>query len=554
MNDLLGVTIDDLVASLKSRRIRIPSDIGAFVALEAVEALLRGPAIVRGGDVRIAEDGTVSVFAPPNSASAEEAARSVIALLATLLVASGTGVPPVLVGLVEHGAGSGPAALERLRDELEASLVPLNRGASRRVLSRMIREARRAASQAESALDEVPEDQLDDALDDLIGVAPKKPAASSGARGVSDPDLAAPAFQAPPADLSDPFADPDKDPHPLSVTPPPGAIVAPVPTRPRKEALSDAITLDEPKPELAAIAAPKRATPSGPAKPAPRAREMAPEPEPPVEPAPKPRAKSAPVSPPSFDEFEAAPKSAGRGGGLLWVLAFVVVILFAIAGVALMRPDLVDLALGRPPAPEAPAGPTPEEQEAALRAHRARFGALTVRSTPDRAQVLMFVGRGPAMATQLPTGMAYELVAIADGRAPTRAIVPADAQWERTAEGPRYELAMQTGDEAMPADRMVLGDTRLPRDALGAPSPELGSIRVVTNPPGAKVYLLVGFTPQVTVQNVRTDEVVELLVYREGHALQRVPVMPSDWREGEDGTKTAEVDVTLTPLAPQRGR
>ncbi|AKF06694.1 hypothetical protein [Sandaracinus amylolyticus] len=551
MNDLLGVTIDDLVASLKSRRIRIPSDIGAFVALETVEALLRGPAIVRGGDVRIAEDGTVSVFAPPNSASAEEAARSVIALLATLLVASGTGVPPVLVGLVEHGAGSGPAALERLRDELEASLVPLNRGASRRVLSRMIREARRAASQAESALDEVPEDQLDDALDDLIGAPAKKPAAPAGARGMSDPDLAAPAFSAPPADLSDPFADPEKDPHPLSVTPPPGAVISPIP-RVRHEAPSDAITLDEPRPELAAIAAPKRTTPKEIAKPAPRVREPAPEPAPAIESErpPKPRAKA----PPSFDEFEAAPKSTGRGGGLIWGLAFVVVILFAIAGVALMRPDLVDVALGRPPAPEAPAGPTPEEQEAALRAHRARFGTLTVRSTPDRAQVLMFVGRGPAMATQLPTGMAYELVAIADGRAPTRAIVPADAQWERTADGPRYELAMQTGDQAMPPDRMVLGDTRLPRDALGAPGPELGSIRVVTNPPGAKVYLLVGFTPQVTVQNVRTDEVVELLVYREGHALERVPVMPSDWREGEDGTKTADVEVTLRPLAPQRGR
>ena len=176
-----------------------------------------------------------------------------------------------------------------------------------------------------------------------------------------------------------------------------------------------------------------------------------------------------------------------------------------------------------------------------------------MRSTPDRAQVLLFVGRGPAIARQLPTGMAYELVAIADGRTPTRAIVPADAQWEATPEGPRYELAMQTGDEPMPPERLVLGDTRLPRDALGAPGAELGSIRVVTNPPGAKVYLLVGFTPQVTVANVRTDEVVELLVYREGHALERVAVMPSDWRDGEDG-KVAEIDVTLRPTAPARGR
>nr|MDQ3032269.1 hypothetical protein [Myxococcota bacterium] len=253
-----------------------------------------------------------------------------------------------------------------------------------------------------------------------------------------------------------------------------------------------------------------------------------------------------------FEDPEPAPKSGSSV--LMWVLAFVLVALIGAAGVAVLRPDLVDLAVGREPPPEAPRGPTPEEQAAALREHRARFGTLTVRSTPDRAQVLMFVGRGPALARQLPTGMAYELVAIAEGRIPTRSVVPADAQWETTPEGPRYELAMQTGDGEMPADRLVLGDTQLPRDALGAPSADLGSIRVITNPPGAKVYLLVGFTPQVTVANVRTDEAVELLVFLDGHGLERIVVGPSDWTEAEDGSKTADVDITLRPLAPQRIR
>lgn len=529
MNDLLGVTVDDLVASLKSRRIRVPSEIGAFVALETCEALSRGPAVVRGGDVRIAEDGTISVFAPPNSASAEDAARSVVAVLASLLVAAGTGVPPALIALIEQGPGGGAGALDRLRDELEASLVPLNRSAARRVLSRMIREARRASMRPDAQLDDVPEEQLDDALDDLLGGGGGRPD-----RGVSDPDLQAPAFAAPPADLSDPFADPKRDAHPLSVRPPPPTAEEPPPPPPAREELAprapekkQPITLDESEPEPIA---------------------------PPAKPAPSPAAPPrAPRRDPTFDELETEPRARGGGGSaVMWVLAFVVVGLLAVAGVALLRPDLVDRALGREPPPEAPQGPTDEEREAALRAHRARFGTLTVRSTPDRAQVLMFVGRGPAIATQLPTGMAYELVAIADGRTPTRAVVPADAEWESTPEGPRYELAMQTGDTEMPADRLVLGDTRLPRDALGAPSADLGSIRVVTNPPGAKVYLLVGFTPQVTVANVRTDEIVELLVYRDGHALERVAVMPSDWQETEDGTKTASVDVTLRPTPRAR--
>src|SRR5687768_11841716 len=120
MNDLLGVSIDDLVTSLKSRRLRIPSEIGAFVALETCEALEGGPAAIRGSDVRIADDGTVSVIAAPNSATPEEAARAVTSILASLLVAAGTGVPPVLISLIEHGPETGPHALERLREELES--------------------------------------------------------------------------------------------------------------------------------------------------------------------------------------------------------------------------------------------------------------------------------------------------------------------------------------------------------------------------------------------------------------------------------------------------
>ena len=63
-----------------------------------------------------------------------------------------------------------------------------------------------------------------------------------------------------------------------------------------------------------------------------------------------------------------------------------------------------------------------------------------------------------------------------------------------------------------------------------------------------------GFTPQVQVQNVRTDEIVELLVYLEGHRVERVLVAPSDWVAGEDGGRTADVAVTLTPTRPTRIR
>ena len=96
----------------------------------------------------------------------------------------------------------------------------------------------------------------------------------------------------------------------------------------------------------------------------------------------------------------------------------------------------------------------------------------------------------------------------------------------------------------MEASRLDLGSSRLPDD-LGIPRAEMGSVRVVTSPPNAKVYLLVGFTPDVRVENVGTEEIVELLVYLPGHDVERVVVGPSDWHDTEDGTRAAELDVTL---------
>ncbi|MFW5920931.1 MAG: hypothetical protein ACOCUS_03770, partial [Polyangiales bacterium] len=149
MSELLGVTVEELVRLLKQRGGRLPFEIGAFVALEVCEQLVEGPAVAKPTEVRIASDGSISVYAPPNSASAEQAARSVVDVLAHLLVAAGQGVPPVLLELVEQGPADGRWDLARLRDELEASLVPLNRAAARRVLSRMLREIQREPAGAQ---------------------------------------------------------------------------------------------------------------------------------------------------------------------------------------------------------------------------------------------------------------------------------------------------------------------------------------------------------------------------------------------------------------------
>src|SRR6185369_4907959 len=143
MSDHLGITLEQMVSGLKARRTRIPAEIGAYVALEVAEHLMRGPARATPSDIRIGDDGTVSLFVTPNTADEDAAAQSVIEVLATTLVAAGTGVPNVLIRLVEEKPPSGPGCLALLTSELESSLVPLNRAAARRVLSRMTRDAKR---------------------------------------------------------------------------------------------------------------------------------------------------------------------------------------------------------------------------------------------------------------------------------------------------------------------------------------------------------------------------------------------------------------------------
>lgn len=656
MSDLLGTTVEDLVAALKRRRAPLPFEIGTFVALSVAESLLGRPALVKLADVRIAEDGSVSVFAPPNSTTDEASARSVVALLAHLLVAAGPGVPAQLLQLVERGPGDPSLRLERVRDELEAALVPLNRGASRRVLARLLRESTREPLRRPGSMPPpapAPA-SVDDALDALLGGPSPAPAAAPPAPA-GGPATNAAARPATPLAF-------DEDLHPdrfARPTPPSGmsrldalaelenkvAAAFDSPTAPRHapvpavgaddidQLLADtAVGLDAPMrteagyvPEYAAgegddfdsdahTAEYRAASGAALDAPAPEApydprrdhdgeeptRRRATDRPPPYggeAPPPSPGAalppparvpaeaarlsaraadtpvpsRPAPTPPPaadvpgalggrvSLDGFDDAPPK-GKGGALA-VVGALALLGVLVGGAFVLRPDLLDRLRGAPDPAEAAAAEAAaaraREQAELNRRHAERYGELRVSSTPDRAQVLLFIGRAPVVVEGLPLGVAHEFVVLADGKSASRAVVPPNAEWDRE-EGqarPRFELAVQAGETDVAFDALELGPTRLPRD-VGTPSQELGDVRVVTTPRGARVFQVVGFTPDVRVTDLDTTSAVELLVWAEGHVAQRVVVGPSDWRT-EGGHKVADVTVTLVPrpaAGVRRGR
>jgi hypothetical protein len=256
----------------------------------------------------------------------------------------------------------------------------------------------------------------------------------------------------------------------------------------------------------------------------------------------RPRRKStrASLDPESLLEAQSA-----RGRAGLWIfIASTAAAVVLLLGYFAVGREQTQSALGflKPsePVERAPAKPAPPRRE---------YGDLRVNSKPERAQVLLLIGPGPALATDIPLGVAQEFVAIAENYRPARALLPANAVWDELEGQPRYELAIQArplGDGAGTRGRTTdgLGATLLPQE-VGAPRGRLGSVRVVTTPRAAHVYQLIGFTPDVHVDNLPLDHPYEILVYLEGKGGVQKHIEPSDFHL-EDGKRVARLDVQLS--------
>jgi len=133
---------------------------------------MAGPASVKPTDVRISSDGAVAIFAPPNSASSEDAARSVLSLLAFLLVAAGPGVPPTLLGLSSavRSRATRSSAFATISRRRSFRSIARRRAASSLACSAR-RSARRAPGRGRARAAAPAPSQVDAALDDLLGPA-----------------------------------------------------------------------------------------------------------------------------------------------------------------------------------------------------------------------------------------------------------------------------------------------------------------------------------------------------------------------------------------------
>jgi hypothetical protein len=632
------VGVGQLVEELEQRGDRLPFEIGAFVALEACEGLLQESVKLVADDVRVTLEGSVVVSEAAERAEPDEAARSLVSVLGRLLVAAGPGVPPYLLQLVnESAAGQNPRDLRHLHDAIEASLIPINRGASRRVLARLVRESDRPQALAGLAAPEIPQvssQELDAELDELLGdpasrslevtpasAAPEEdegpvterirmpraeaagaaPAAHTGtdtgtatdtatdeapvsfrppvpdldlqsetvrvsssepalkSASVPVPDLKPPPAARPAAVAAAlPEQPPQPGPEPITATirkwprkedaaHPPRGFAPPLETEAVSVTVTEAVTEAASVTEAVSVSVSEAGMGSGRGS-VPSAEVVeATETEIPLEtateavfgtgsvghaesvPSPQPLSASMPAPAPAYDRHslpEQLPKRRGGLGVLLFAAAL------GVGAYALLASGSLD-ALLRPVAPVAVPAPS---------------GVIDVAVTPADAQIFVFVGRGPAVASGLPVHAAHEFIIFDRGLRPSRAVVDEGATWTTTADGSLYELAVQATPAATPADALDFGGPRT--TSASAEAGDLGTIRIITNPQGAKVYRFVGSGPAVQISAGSIHEGQEVLVYHPEHETRRAVIGPSDWQAGEGaGAHTASLQVELPALA-----
>ncbi len=172
--------------------------------------------------------------------------------------------------------------------------------------------------------------------------------------------------------------------------------------------------------------------------------------------------------------------------------------------------------------------------EQRLRDAKAKPGTMRIASSPDLAAVWLLLGRGPFESIALRTNNVWEVRVELEGYQPVDVHVPG-AMWDGPDDDLRATLEVKleplTG-AAKPLPAMPPGP---PTEAPG-PAKGKGRLKVVTTPPGAAVYLLVGQTNQMELAGVEAARDYEFKLTRDGYLPGFVRIAAEDWRNGGDPT------------------
>jgi len=138
----MNASLREIVLAVRFGEASLVGESVGYLVLGACDRALAVPRAADLDGVLVTSEGEVVLDSDPVSeAEAERALRTLLGQLLTLLR---TSFPNL-----ERVARREPCGLRHLVTELEAALVPVNRRAARRSLSRLVREARRSQAQGE---------------------------------------------------------------------------------------------------------------------------------------------------------------------------------------------------------------------------------------------------------------------------------------------------------------------------------------------------------------------------------------------------------------------
>jgi hypothetical protein len=202
---------------------------------------------------------------------------------------------------------------------------------------------------------------------------------------------------------------------------------------------------------------------------------------------------------------------------------FALVIVAASSGVALLRFEPGFLS-GRTPSVVEEERRAAAEAASALAAHppQACRATLVVTDVPQGAEVLVRSGLAPVDVERVPSGARLEFVALSDGYAPRRGVVPQGASWDAPNGRPRFELPIQLEKSRAKAGALDPWPAAEPGTVVGGQGAP-GTVHVVTSPRGAEIWMVAGGGPEAKLESLPCGAGMELMVagVQQGQPLRR---------------------------------
>jgi hypothetical protein len=135
-----------------------------------------------------------------------------------------------------------------------------------------------------------------------------------------------------------------------------------------------------------------------------------------------------------------------------------------------------------------------------------------VTDVPVNAEILLRMGQAPLDVERMPVGTRLEFVATAEGHAPRRAIIKAEASWDKGPDGkPRIDVPIQLEPSKAKAGTVDPWPVAEPGSQVGG-SGSPGTVHVVSNVRGAEVWLLAGLGPEARIEQLRCDGDIDVLL------------------------------------------